>query len=426
MTRGFTVEDLKKEAKATNDMTSFELFTRRVLYETYAYSEVSEEMQSVLVDFGFQENTFYGRVDPLYRSVIVKDQNLVPLLGAPNQYALNFVADAYGEFIKEIRIAVQNGKIQRDPVLQNLEVKRSYVNNQINQTFLLEAMKNKFLSYVIESGESKKFTNVDKFVPFFQDFILEYVEKNTISTPSFVTSTSYSINSTGLCIDFGDTGFSSDKEKIDFINSPNFEYYLSVAKRYGFYVDRRYPLRIVANLSSPAMKRFISFRGITNPKPSSVFLVNYRLVGRQDLEMIRAVFFNTYQFLQKTRPDIKQVFVQNGSLFTTYIKRTEILPDYFDKKYPLQHWMRFYVKLRNAETKMDFRDQQVRKITANALNLNNTIDKEVAMDYINRVFMGIPISEGSSFDAKFKEYLKRTDQNPDNYLERLKEIYKTR
>ena len=115
MIRGLTAKDLKKEAKATNEMTSAELFTRRALYETYAYSEVSEEMQSVLVDFNLQENAFYGRVDPLYRSVIVENQNLVPLPGTKDQYALSFVADAYGEFIKEIRIAVQNGKIQSLP-----------------------------------------------------------------------------------------------------------------------------------------------------------------------------------------------------------------------------------------------------------------------------------------------------------------------
>ena len=420
-----TKEELRRNAKANNDLGSREIFFRRQAYSAFAYENVPEEIRSTIKDFNVDENILYGRVDRSYRPVVINPRFLAPIVGSEGQYALPFVADAIAEFLKEIKIATTNGKISTNPILSSLEIARSYVSYLSVQNTLLNRSYDGFLFFEKATNNANKITNIDIYVSRFERFLLNYTQKNIVTSPAFITSRSYDMNSTGLCIDFSNVGFSQDEIKMKFIDFPHFEYYVRTARKYGFYVDANYPLRLVCDLTSPVTKKFMKENGLSDTSVSNVFSTYYSLAYRSDLEIFQGLTYRGYERYRRSRPRIKKTFQEDDRLFTYFENREFTLPVEFVEKYPIPYWLTMYVKVRNQESRMNFSEQEILKITKNALSMEKNFDKETALDYLNKVFMNVPIMEGSASDQLYRDYLTKIDESPsEGYQQHLKEIYK--
>ena len=120
---------------------------------------------------------------------------------------------------------------------------------------------------------SLKITSLKTFVPIFLDFLLDQGNSFPLTFSSFVMGApSYTLES-GLSFEVATFAHDSDEEKIkEFITHPYFEFYKNAALKYGFYIDMNAPWRLVANLSSPAMQKFMSVSmGSVNVGPLKYF-----------------------------------------------------------------------------------------------------------------------------------------------------------
>ena len=421
------IERIRQFARANNNLGSRNIFDQRLAYSAFAYENLREEIKPAIKDFNRDEFILYGRVDKNYRAVTVKQSSLLAIPNTDNQFALPFVADAASEFIKEVRIALDKQKLSRFPFFRNLEIVRSYVPYDYVQIDMLNRAFDAFLYSQRAFNKAKDILNIDIFIQRFVDFLMEYAQENPLSSQAFITSRFYDMSCSGLCIDFLEEDFSNDAVKMAFIDSVYFDYYVTLAAKYGFYVDKNMPTRLVSNLSSSVTKKFILASGQTNSSSRSVFTKNYNTAYRKDIEIFRNFMFISYRRYATTRPTVKETLIQDGNLFTRYHQREFELVAQYEKKYTNEFWTDFYVKLRNVESQLDFSMNQVRTITNNAIEIEKSIDRLASLNYINRVFMDIPIKEGSSYDRIYRNYLRGKTEMPfENYPEYLKEAYKTR
>ena len=178
---------------ADNSMKSRETFFKRLAYKVYAYHDSDAESMGVIKDFTQFENVLYGRVDTLYNAIEIRPQRLVAIKGSQNQYALRYVASAYDQFVAEIKTAVANGKIRNAPFFQNMEVKQSYLPVRNAHRAILGAASSRFANFYIRSGRLKEIKNFNQFLIKFIDFLYEFAELNSLSSPAFLLSKSSDI-----------------------------------------------------------------------------------------------------------------------------------------------------------------------------------------------------------------------------------------
>lgn len=397
---------------ATNDSGAIEAFYKKMAYSVYSCHDIEEGTLSTMKDFSVFENLLYGRVDNSFRCVEVKPSRLVKLGDTENQYALPFVAAAFSEFQKEIRTAVINGKIRNSPFLEEMKVERSFISARNLFILNLNMLGSRFLRFYINSRKLDEIKDFKTFMMKYTDFIYETAQVNPLTSPAFLMSKNSSILSTGLAIDLKTFDSSIDSKKMELITSPFFQYYVDAATKFGFYIDKNYPCRLVANLSSQSMAATASENGYNITGASSYFNSDYTVVGREDIYIFQNMAYQMYSYIQDRRPDIYTTFVDGENLFTKLDQREYILPAQILADYPDEYWIDFYVRVRNKETRFNFSEPSLDKIIKNAIDKKKLLDIHGVMDYINRVFMDIPAQEGSFNDFRNRKYFKDQEEVP--------------
>ena len=119
------------------------------------------------------------------------------------------------------------------------------------------------------------------------------------------------------------------------------------------------------------------------------------------------------------------MFQIEEDLFTKIEQREFYTPPDLEKNYPNEYWIDFYVRLRNIESNLDFAPQQIDKIINNSIEIKKIVDKDRAMDYINKVFIDIPAQEGSLNDQQNRQFFKNIQERPfSDYKEYLSKTVK--
>ena len=156
-----------------------------------------------------------------------------------NVYAPRFVALAFREFQKNFneRARSQAGKLSpKGKFLNIIEPKKGYQNKIRAYEDFLIGLKEDFFGDVLERLEdSKKIKNIDDF----SELLLAYLKE--VDEP--ITMVGYfekylNIYMTGMAIDVHNGDPSSDQEKIEFLEDPNYPVYARFAKEEGFKRDQ--------------------------------------------------------------------------------------------------------------------------------------------------------------------------------------------
>lgn len=413
--------------KATNDMGSLETFYRRMAYSAYSCYDIKEGTLPTMKDFNLFENLLYGKVNPSYKCVEVNPSKLVPLDNDGNVYVLPYVRAAFKELEKEIRTAVINGKIRNSDFLKELKAKRGYIPPRKNYTFIISMLGSKFLEYYIKTRKIDEIKDFKTFMSKYTDFILEAASSNTISFAAFMMSKNVSILSSGLALDLAIFDAGTDEEKMDIIASTSFQYYVDAATKFGFYIDKNYPARLVANLSSNPMAAIASENGYSISGAFSYFNADFTICWRDDIAILQNLAYQLYSYIQSRRPDIYTTFVEGDFVFTKIEQRQSILPVDLFNQFPDEYWLDFYVRLRNRESKFNFEEPALERIIKNAIDNKKRLDIQGTLDYINKVFMDVPAQEGSLNDYKNRRYFKDQEDLPfSDYQEYLVKATKTK
>lgn len=212
-----------------------------------------------IVDFNRDEKLFYGRMNEKQNAVHLKTTKFLknfknsPTDRAPLK-AINFVVDAFEMLRYEMNKAATLNKISADDkYLSDLKVFKAFDSPKLKYDIYLGKYINA-VTNVIKQDIDLNFKDLSEFLPIFDDIVKTTTIHRPFTYPAFIKSNFCDIMNTGLAIEIADLKYDNDEEKIkQFINSPNWNYFVNACNSYGFIIDANVPWRIVADLNSERM-----------------------------------------------------------------------------------------------------------------------------------------------------------------------------
>jgi len=372
--------------KGKNSITSAKhLLYQRHLYDTEAFPEDGGMGPPQIVDFNFAERNLYGKVDRQHNPVYAKTTFIVPVFSANNKnstiLAMDFVADQFNKFEAHYLRACRMGLIPvDDALLSTIEIKKAYESpRDLYRLYADEIMTTYYLNFL--PPRTRQIKN-------FQDFLgnfLEFMEKMKAIFPitfsGYQRSSQSSIFTSGLALDIGGLDFGDDEVKEEsFLTNPAFDFYINLAKQYGFSVNKHNPSVLVSDLAGPGAKVSLGIFGLTGVK--SIFSSRYSKTLYDDLPDLTKLFMDYYNSFVTSYP-LETIPQACGTRTITKVLRRQYVNATDHKTNNII--LHLYINIRNIEERKPFNQIELNYFYNNALSLRKKSER-MMLEYIDDQF----------------------------------------
>tara|TARA_Y100000004_G_scaffold197200_1_gene270359 strand:- start:3671 stop:4786 length:1116 start_codon:yes stop_codon:yes gene_type:complete len=220
-----------------------EEFDERIRYriETEKYKQYMIDTLYEDPHYGFLNRDF----EPIITNVGDQFENLQNFedLSLPAQRALPFVVKAFKGFREQFMNRTRADNFSVPMLLGAVVPIKSY---QSYDDLYREYLDNMISQYKVNSGNYARYRkNV-----LIEDLI-KTIKVFPITQSGFVLSRHCPISTTGLSLELAELSYSTDQDKGIIMDSDSYLCLLKDAKKWGFYVDRNNPWRLICNLNSP-------------------------------------------------------------------------------------------------------------------------------------------------------------------------------
>jgi hypothetical protein len=379
-------------------------FTNDSAYKNYVINKFFEDnvLQKQYYPYqfdGWKDKKLYGLVNNKGEAIYPKNIALLNYTDNGNaQVNLTFVVDALKDMQAYHRSLLSNNKLSKEgSIYTNLNVSkstnfldRSYIND-VNNLYGL------FKSFFLLPSRVQKINSIDSFFKEFNNFLRIILKISPITRSQFIKSKMASIDVSGLVIYFDNNqAFTNTEAKINkFIGDKNFDIFLDSARRFGFYVDRNVPWRIIADLESPVMASYYNNYGFYSV--DEVHQKYYNVAYLEDLDVLINIicgfwnaFVTDYAFTTsfKEIPNCANMFVERSAL-------QEITPDIFRNSYGIIWQLRFYLYCRTLESNLGINQNKFENILLESLKIQKYNSTQQALAYINTTIeeLKVPLSQ---------------------------------
>ncbi len=379
------------------------LKTSKLAFERAKYRlEAFEVDHPHVYNMGFAERTFYGRVNRLLEPVVVKEEFLKEITVAgqdvSSHRALNFVVDQFMDMEDHFAKACRMGVIPTDdPILSSLKIKRAYENPAIGFKTTSESSMKKILDGFIMKHKAQINTFQD-FTRLFVDHYLHSDISETVILSDYMKSHNSNVFQSGLALDIAGLDFSNDALKEEqMFNSPAFNYYINIAKQYGFRVDQNNPGVLISDLDSPVTATYRRRYLLTTV--SSVFDLQYNKTIFKDLDLLQKLLIDTYNSYVNLNP------------YNTYYKscndntRASITNIIYISNIDYNSILNIYINMRNFFEGLPLSPSSRKQISQTALNIAKH-DREKALLFIEDQFKAFYNQK----DGSLTYFIKRTNK----------------
>jgi len=351
-TFNYTEDDLRLPA-GDNGLTSYALFFQRMLYKEVIFP--SSLVAPLDTWYGKQ---LYGVVDQTQNSIIAAPQNLtaIPTAVTPNLVALNFMVEAFEDFAAHMRKGVVMGVLRADgtPLLRDMKAKRAYIDpSNIYRQFQQQVYSGFIKSRKVE--QLNQIRSFETYLPQMLNYLRLVSQTVPVTKTGFMVSGICSVVNSGLTISIDNGPADDDAYKYQqFIDDPNFSFYLRAAKKFGLSVNKNMPWMLTADLFSDAILKYLN--GYILPDGSLVnetnfFETYYQPTHFADVTILKTFIINAYKNFVEQKP-LYEVEKFSSTCNTTSINtkyRVQLPPDAHDLLTDKQ-LLYLYLDLRDNET----------------------------------------------------------------------------
>ena len=387
-----------------DDETAFSIFEKRNIYDF----DSTDQRYNNLVDFNFGEKFLYGRVKrdfvPMYfSSDFLQLKSFAPtnVQGQPLS-AINFVVDMFERLRTQFEKCSAIGTIRADdPFLSSLKVFKGY-QNPID-------LHNSFLQTYLDSLSSElnrtKYKNFNEFMNILEALLIDTTKIYPITFSGFVKSRFCPISVSGLVVEIADAEYFNDNRKIeDFINSPNWEFYLNACRSYGFMIDKLIPWRLVADIGTAECLEYSTPYGFNTT--DSILNAGYE---RTDLIFFKKLKFYLINLYNQNARTYTESYDCNGIAKTRYVDIKRITSKSFDSEFSEARLLNFYFKLRIMEEESKMSQSQKNKLVKDCLDIYKTKGLSRAL-YRFELILGKPFDKVGSLSYIYDRSQKRSEQ----------------
>jgi len=321
-------------------MTStIDIFEDRKDYDQFdgsviAINKFEEFKTPELIDLWY-DKIYYGRVNQQNEAVFISqetfgEQKKLKMISDKGIYVLDFVANAFNDLKYRIEKntatagAFGGPTISKESIIRGITPKKGFLSVDASYEDYLTSYFEVFMeNYLRFTFRDQQVRNIEDFSRFFSEFAPSIAKNMPFTKTGFMKSRYCSPLVSGLIIEISFFDHNNDELKGKYIDDLSFDYYQSLAKSYGFYVDKNAPWRLVANISSPQMQRYW-IRGAMDPTlgPLPPPLPDEEVDIIEDCKPI--LEGETDDVVEPKKPDPPTMFLQPTSvqnLFDTYYNK---------------------------------------------------------------------------------------------------------
>ena len=245
-------------AYGSNTSDVQEIFNERSNYNNNIFAD--NKYPKLFKTWG--EDQYYGILNTKGNTVRVLKSELRPLSFSKNktQHALNFVADAWRDFVLRLQELSREQIIFSNSPWTSPQVARAWfsTNQAYYEHLSANVYKNFYGTYLRDDGRRARISGIDSFFEVLEEFVTDAI-KNTapLTLSGFLESNYLSQTMSGLIIELENTSYDDDFYKSSFYKDRNYQFVQTLAQQYGFAIDKNIPWRLVADLRNPAMREYM-------------------------------------------------------------------------------------------------------------------------------------------------------------------------
>ena len=351
----YTLQDLQNPT-GKNGLSSFALYFQRLMYKEAIYpSDVKVPLDT------WYEKQYFGRVDRVQNTIIPAFSNLVPLrtVGRQNQFALNFVVEAFEELAAHMRTATILGVLRTDGANEKIYDMKAYQAYNDPTRIYSDYTQQLYNSYLagLTLDESNKIINFNTFVRSWFGYLNEVAAFIPVTKTSYLLTDACNSFISGLSVSI-DLGPAQDDEyKYDnWISDPNFEFYIKAAKKFGLIVNKNTPWVLTADLFSDAIKKYFSRFYVQSLNSfvteDNFFDVYYDKTYLTDISDLKNLTVSAYKTFSENNPLYQErVLSRKCGTFKVFNRERQQLPANVDIALTDKLLVDLYLSLRSKETK---------------------------------------------------------------------------
>ena len=349
-------------AAKSNYEGSSALYDKKFAFKGYLLGQNKSLGVKNIVDFNTGEKLFYGRMN--YESMPIALRTHARLKAITfsensNQPArvLPFVADLFNEMVNVFNKAMAQNQISSaTPYLSSLKAYRgaqlpgAQFNNYKN--LLLPTIGKKI------RDSRPTFTTLDQFIPFFIENYKDFLGTMPLTYSTFIKSRRTSVMCSGLAIEVADLNHFDDSKKIaDFVESPNWSFFVNVCNNHGFMIDAHAPFRIVADLNSSIMIERSAVYGYGSVK--ALFQKEYSLAIILSIRNLVRDLAQIYKHATAGTP-VMETVICDGNIINRPIATKSYTPREVNSVFSVEGLIMTYCTIKLAEVRptMDIIEKQ--------------------------------------------------------------------
>jgi len=345
-----------------NALSPEALYYQRSLYDEVAYPKNVRDPLNT-----WAGKIYYGKIDKVQNTIVPLAQNLVPITSAtaPGLFALDVVVGAFEAFVEHMGKAIRRQAVNPLGNRKLLEVRAAGA--YVDSTRIYERYIQQVFDSFNRALSPKNKNSIKDFATFTEHFSahLKMVASYTpITKTNYLLTSNVNILSSGLTISIDAEGEPEDdayKYK-NFVNDPNFKFFVNCAKNLGFIVDKNIPWRLTFDLFSKASLHYIENRyspihGLLTKE--NFFPAYYSPCYLTDIEDIKKIIVNSYRRFVELNPFIEERVVKSNSdkFKVDLITRNNFAPNapIVDTVLSDKYMSDLYLALRHTEAQKPFR-----------------------------------------------------------------------
>ena len=351
----YTLQDLQNPT-GKNGLSSFALYFQRLMYKEAIYpSDVKVPLDT------WYEKQYFGRVDRVQNTIIPAFSNLAPLrtVGRQNQFALNFVVEAFEELAAHMRTATILGVLRTDGANEKIYDMKAYQAYNDPTRIYSDYTQQLYNSYLagLTLDESNKIINFNAFIRSWFGYLNEVAAFIPVTKTSYLLTDACNSFISGLSVSI-DLGPAQDDEyKYDnWISDPNFEFYIKAAKKFGLIVNKNTPWVLTADLFSDAIKKYFSRFYVQSLNSfvteDNFFDVYYDKTYLTDISDLKNLTVSAYKTFSENNPLYQErVLSRKCGTFKVFNRERQQLPANVDIALTDKLLVDLYLSLRSKEAK---------------------------------------------------------------------------
>lgn len=385
----------KMKPRGDNNLNSKGAYLLREYYEEAVNELLVEDPQLSLINL--REKTLYGKVDLGNNVVVPRLEEMVSYNGLFSTF--DFVAEALADFQQRIEKRLNDGTMRRSGPYAEFEITSRNIDWRQDYVAYLQQMQESYSTQFMDTPAKKdQIKNFRQYVTSFLDFAAVANPGFPLTFSKYFISRHSGIFPTGLAFEIGNEKYGEDFTSFTkYFDDVNFKFFAQEAQNHGFIIDRHAPFRLVVNLTSRPMKKYMQRSGYANV--DQVFEELYFSPMQAEFyEIVKMISF-LYSEAYPPGSTYAEMCYKNGKTSYSLKPRETFNPQDFNTLQELisymgaSTWLRIYSFIKAREVNIDLSQREFDDIVEKATNLNKVLDIDAALVYINDKFNPLFVSE---------------------------------